>query len=77
VAARVLSLEIVMLAQIFRGLSVGEFLIWVIVLAGMIGVALIVLRACGVAVPQWFWHIVGIVAMCFVAVVAIRFLASM
>jgi hypothetical protein len=66
-----------MLAQAFRNLSMGEFLIWVIVLAGMIGVAVIVVKACGLQVPAWFWQIVGIVALCFVGVVAIRFLLSM
>jgi hypothetical protein len=40
-------------------------------------VAVIVVKACGLQVPAWFWQIVGIVALCFVGVVAIRFLLSM
>ena len=65
------------LAQLAGGYSLIQLAITAIIICGVIGVVFVVMRQSGVNLPQWVWTIVGIVVLCFVAIVAIRFIASM
>ncbi len=65
------------IAQMMAGTSIASMAIWLIVICIVCGIVLIVLRASGVNLPQWFWAIVGLLALGVVAIFAIRFLASM
>lgn len=62
--------------------QVGQYTLiqWVIiaiVLAGIIGIALVVVRQAGIAIPGWVVQILWIVLAVVVAVVAIKFLAGL
>ncbi len=48
-----------------------------IVIAGIVGIALVVIRQAGIAIPGWVIQILWIVLAVVVAVVAIKFLAGM
>lgn len=56
--------------------TIGHWLIIGLVVAAIIGIAYIVLRQTGVAVPPWAIQILWIVVAVFVGVIAIRFLLS-
>ncbi len=62
------------LAQHGMDWSIGGIAIFIIVMIVIIGIVLIVLRNSGVTLPQWFWHILGLVALGIVAILAIKFL---
>ncbi len=57
--------------------SLVDFLCLILVLAGCVGITIIVLRVAGIAVPSWVWQILLIVGAVFLGIVAIRFLTSM
>jgi hypothetical protein len=59
------------------GWSVAQFAIAVVIIAAIIGLVLIGLRVMGVALPQWFWQVVGIVVIAAVIIFAIKIVASM
>lgn len=61
----------------FWGYSFVEVLVGLIILAGIASIAFIILRRMEVQVPQYIWHILGIIFLVVVGVLAIRFLASM
>ena len=65
-----------MLAIIY-GLSVGEFVIWALVIAAIIAIGFIASRAMGVSPPPWLVQILWIVVILIVAIFAIRFVMSM
>jgi hypothetical protein len=65
------------LAQLAAGYSLIQVVIFLIIICGVLGVLFIVMRQTGVNIPQWVWAIAGIVVLCFVAILAIRLLASM
>ena len=54
----------------------ASWIILAIVAAGIIGIALIAIRAAGLDIPPWVIQILWIVLVVLVAVVAIRFLLS-
>lgn len=58
------------------GMGLIQLLIAVIIIAGCIGIALIAVRASGVAIPSWVMSIFWIVVVCTAAIFAIRFLAG-
>lgn len=60
-----------------RGWSLGEMLVLVIVIAACLAVAFVALHQFGIHVPEWVIHIAWIVAVAFVAIIAIRFLLTM
>ncbi len=64
------------LAQI-AGYGLIQWVIVAVVLAGIIGIAMVVVRQTGIGVPDWVFQILWIVLVVVVAVVAIRFLAGM
>ncbi len=65
-----------MLAVIY-GLSIGEFAIWAVIICGIIGIAIVAMRAMGVAPPPWAIQIAWIVVIVLVAIFAIRLVMSM
>ena len=58
-------------------MSIADMAIALVVIIGIIAVVFVVLRATKIPIPEWFWHVLAILGVCFLAVVAIRFLASM
>jgi len=65
------------LAQLASGYDLIHWVLIAIVLAGIIGIALVVIRQAGVAIPGWVIQIFWIVLAVVVAVIAIRFLAGL
>lgn len=57
--------------------SVVQILILAIVVAGVIGVALVIFNRLGVAVPDWIMQVIWIVLAVVIGVMAIRFIASL
>lgn len=65
------------LAQIAGSYTLIQWIIIAIVLAGIIGIALVVIRQAGITLPSWVVQILWIVLLVVVAVIAIKFLAGM
>lgn len=59
------------------GWSIGSLAIAVIVIAAIIAVVFIAVRAFGLPIPQWVWQIIGVIIVAFVCIFAIRLLMSM
>lgn len=59
------------------GWSLGEVAMLVIVLAAIVAVVFIAVRAMNIPVPQWVIHIGMVLAIAFVAILAVRVLMSM
>lgn len=57
--------------------GIPQMLIYFIVIAGCIGIALVILKVSEIQIPAWAWKIFWIVLVVIVGVVAIKFLASM
>lgn len=57
--------------------SFPQIIIAIIVIAAIIGIALIAIREFGVEIPAFVWRIFWIVVAAFCAIVAIRFLLTM
>ena len=57
--------------------SIIDFLVLVIIIGGCVGITIVALRASGVQIPAWATQIFWIVIIVFVAIFAIRLLASM
>jgi uncharacterized protein (DUF983 family) len=57
--------------------SIGQWLIIALVVAGIIGIFLVVSRQAGINVPPWLINILWIVLAVFCGVIAIRFLLGM
>lgn len=53
-----------------------HFLILAIILAGVIAVVVIAVRAMGLAIPAWFWQLLSVVAIVVVAILAIKLILS-
>ncbi len=70
-----------MIPILFAGISHGwtpiDILKGIIVIAAVVGVVLIVLRVIGVTLPVWLWQIIGIVAVCVVAFIAIDIIVAL
>lgn len=64
-------------AQVVRHSPMGEWIIWIVILAAIIAVALVGLRAIGFQPPPWVWQIFGILLVAFVVILAIRFLLTL
>ncbi len=54
-----------------------HWIIVAIVIAGIIGIALVVIRQTGIVIPDWVITIFWIVLVVVVAIVAIKFLAGL
>jgi uncharacterized membrane protein len=59
------------------GLSFGDLVILVIIVAAVFAVAWVALKQMGVQIPQWVTQILFILVVAFFAIVAIRLLLSM
>ncbi len=57
--------------------SIGSIVIALIVIVVLVGILLIVLKNSGVALPAWVWQILGLLALAFVAIVAVKILLSL
>ncbi len=57
--------------------SMTDLAIFFVVLAIIIGIVVIVVRQAGIQIPQWVWQIAGLVILAVVAILAIRFVASL
>jgi len=57
--------------------GVAAWATFVVVALVLLGIVAIVAKATGWAIPTWFYHILGLVALAIVAIVAIRFVASL
>lgn len=66
-----------LLAQMAGGYSLIQIAIFVIVIAGIIGIVFVVTKQMGIAVPAWIITILWICLAVVIGIVAIRFLASM
>lgn len=66
-----------LLAQMAGGYSLIQIAIFVIVIAGIIGIVLVVTKQMGVAIPPFIITICWILLAVVIGVIAIKFLASM
>ena len=57
--------------------SIGQIVIFVIIIAAIIGIGLVAVRASGVAIPSWATTILWILLIAVLAILAIRFLMGM
>lgn len=57
--------------------SIAALAVTVIVIAAIVAIVLVALRAMGLTVPPWFWHVVGIVLVAIVAAAAVWFIAGL
>jgi hypothetical protein len=64
------------LAQFVVANSLIQWVIVAIVVASVIGIALVVVRQSGIPIPGWLVQVLWIVLLAVVAIAAIRFLAS-
>lgn len=65
------------LAQLASGYSLIQVIVFLIILCGVVGILFVVMRQTGVQIPPFVITIFWIVAVCFVAIFAIRLLMSM
>ena len=77
----ILSVLLVLLAQVARGgawgFGFGELAIGIVIAVAVLGILWIFVKAMEIPIPQWFWHIAGIVLLALVAIVAIKLVLSM
>jgi len=65
-----------MIAQIAAGYGLVHLVILAIIVCAVVGIALIAIRASGVAIPGWVVQIDWIVVIALVAIFAIRILVG-
>jgi len=65
-----------LIAQVGLVGTIGSWLIIAIVIAGIVGIAIVVARQAGIAIPPWIFTILWIILVVVVGVVAIKFLLS-
>lgn len=56
--------------------GIPGMVIWLIVICGVIGIGLVVVRACGIKIPGWVIQIFWIVIVVVVAIFAIKLILS-
>jgi hypothetical protein len=66
-----------LVAQVGAGYSLVHLVVIAIIVAAVIGIALVAIRASGVALPGWVMQIFWIVVVAVVAIFAIKLLLSM
>lgn len=62
---------------VFPPVSITGFLIWLVIVCACVGIAVIAMRTFGVTPPPWAVQIFWIVVVAVVAILAIRFVASL
>ena len=65
-----------MLALIY-GMGIGEFVIWAVIVAGVIAIGIVVMNELGYRPPPWAVKIFWIVVLIVVAILAIRFVMTL
>jgi hypothetical protein len=65
------------LAQIIRSVSVGQLLIYVVVIAACVALAVIAIRQFGISIPSWVAQVFWVVVVAAVVIVAIRFVLAL
>lgn len=56
---------------------IERWLIWIVLIAGGIAIACVVLKTLGYQFPAWFIHIIAIIALVVVAVIALKVIFSL
>lgn len=67
----------IIVAQGLPNMSVIQWAILLIVLAGIVGIVFAVVRAIGIQIPSYIIHILWILLAVVIGILAIRFIASM
>ncbi len=80
--ATVLNMFPALFAQVVQQGGHGDWsllgiIIAVIIIAAACAILIIILRVMGYEIPRWVWHILGIVAVAFVGILALKILWSM
>lgn len=57
--------------------GIGELAIAVVVVCAILGILFVALRKFGVAIPDWVWHVIGIVFCALICIAAIRFIMGL
>lgn len=57
--------------------GIADIAIAIVVILAIVGLVFVAVREFQIPIPQWFIHVLCIVAVAFVVILAIRFLASM
>jgi hypothetical protein len=63
--------------MVVRTWGFGELLIAIVIVAACIGIVIVAVRACGLAIPQWVVQIFWIVLIAVVAIAALRLVLSL
>ena len=66
-----------LLALTFPPVSFVDLLIWLVIVGACVGIALVAFRVFGWSPPAWAVQILWIVVVAVVAILAIRFVASL
>ena len=69
--------SLTLFAQAGAALTIGHWLVIAIIVAGIIGIALVVARQAGIAIPPFVVTILWIILAVLVGVVAIKFLMGL
>ena len=56
------------------GYGVAEVAIFIVIVAALVAVVIVAVKAMDIAIPPWVWHIFGVILVAVVSIVAIRFL---
>jgi hypothetical protein len=62
---------------VVAGWTIADYAIAVVILLAVIALVYVAARAFGTPLPEWFFQVVGIVVVCVIVIVAIRFVASL
>ncbi len=57
--------------------DIGDWAIFIIIIAALIAVVIVVLRVFGYTIPQWVWAIIAICIAALIGVAAVRFLMGL
>ena len=68
--------QVVRERPLFVGWGFAEVLTAIIVIAALLSIVYIAVKAMGAPIPGWVWRIVGVVIIAFVAIIAIRLVLS-
>lgn len=55
----------------------GQLAIAAVVILGIVAIVVIAVRAMAIPVPQWVWHVLGVLLIVVVCVFAIKFLLAL
>ena len=70
-------MNVLTFAQAATAAVLVQWIVILIVIAGVIGIALIVSRQAGIAIPAWIFQVFWVIVACVIGVIAIRYLATL